>query len=411
MKKKLYSVILFSVLLLAFAACGKKDDKGTSVELLTQESEGLLSGQYGVEIEIENYGTVALTLDADIAPVSATNFINLANADFYDGLTFHRIIDGFMIQGGDPEGTGAGGSAQNIQGEFASNGIKNTLVHTRGVISMARTNDPNSASSQFFIMHEDAPHLDGDYAAFGWVTEGIEFVDAICENTTVEDSNGTVLAKNQPVIKEVRVIGKIEESSLTSGNNTQAPDKNTTQAPAQNNALLTRDSEDLLSGKYNIEIEIENYGTIALTLDADIAPVTVTNFINLVKDDFYNGLTFHRIISGFMIQGGDPLGIGIGGSSQKIQGEFAQNGIENNLAHTRGVISMARSNDPNSASSQFFIMHEDAPHLDGAYAAFGQVTSGIEVVDAICEATPVQDMNGTVSAANQPRIKEIRIVE
>ena len=175
--------------------------------------------------------------------------------------------------------------------------------------------------------------------------------------------------------------------------------------------LLTRESENLLSGKYNIEIEFEEYGTVALTLDADLAPVTVTNFLDLVKDGFYNGLTLHRIISGFMIQGGDPLGQGFGGSGRSIQGEFAQNGVENNLAHTRGVISMARSGDPNSASSQFFIMHQDAPHLDGAYAAFGQVTSGIEVVDAICKNTPVQDANGTVKAADQPKIKEIRIVK
>ena len=406
MKKKLLSLAFLAATVLALAACGKKEETPDStVEMLTRDSEGLLSGQYGVEIEIENYGTVALTIDADIAPVTVTNFVNLANADFYDGLTFHRIINGFMMQGGDPEGTGMGGSAQNIQGEFTSNGISNSIAHTRGVISMARTNDPNSASSQFFIMHETASHLDGDYAAFGWVTEGMEIVDAICMSTKVEDMNGTVLAQNQPVIKDLRITGKLAESTSSSGNNTP------TQTPAQSTDLLTRDSEGLLSGKYNIEIEIEEYGTIALTLDADIAPVTVTNFINLVKDDFYDGITFHRIISGFMIQGGDPLGIGIGGSSQKIQGEFAQNGIENNLAHTRGVISMARSSDPNSASSQFFIMHQDAPHLDGSYAAFGQVTSGIEVVDAICDATPVQDANGTVSAADQPRIKEIRIVE
>lgn len=175
--------------------------------------------------------------------------------------------------------------------------------------------------------------------------------------------------------------------------------------------ILTQDSEGLLSGKYNIEIEFEEYGTVALTLDADIAPVTVTNFLDLVKDGFYDGLTLHRIIPGFMIQGGDPLGLGIGGSDRNIQGEFASNGIENNLAHTRGVISMARSAAPNSASSQFFIMHEDAPHLDGDYAAFGQVTSGIEVVDEICENTPIQDYNGTVLAADQPKIKEIRIVK
>ncbi|MBE5929957.1 MAG: peptidylprolyl isomerase [Lachnospiraceae bacterium] len=175
--------------------------------------------------------------------------------------------------------------------------------------------------------------------------------------------------------------------------------------------MLTRDSEGLLSGKHNVEIEIEEYGTIALTLDADLAPVTVTNFINLVKDDFYNGITFHRIINGFMIQGGDPQGTGMGGSEQKIQGEFMTNGIVNTLSHTRGVISMARTNDPNSASSQFFIMHQDSLHLDGSYAAFGQVTNGIEIVDAICKDTPIQDSNGTVLKADQPKIKEIRIVE
>lgn len=403
MKKKFLSAILLSVLVLAFAACRKKDDvsdnNGTYTEQLTQNSGELLSGQYGVEIEIEKYGTIALTLDADAAPVSVTNFINLANADFYDGLTFHRIMDGFMMQGGDPEGTGMGGSTQNIQGEFALNGITNTLNHTRGVISMARADDPNSASSQFFIVHEDSTFLDGNYAAFGWVTDGLDIVDAVCSSAQVVDNNGTVLAKNQPVIKDVRVLGELGEDALSS------------RPTLLDSSMLTRDSEGLLSGKHNVEIEIKNYGTIALTLDADLAPVTVTNFINLVKDDFYSGLTFHRIISGFMIQGGDPEGTGMGGSEQKIQGEFVANGIVNTLSHTRGVISMARTNDPNSASSQFFIMHEDSPHLDGSYAAFGQVTSGIEVVDAICEATPVQDGNGTVAPANQPRIKEIRIVE
>ena len=406
MKQKLFSIILLSSLAFALVACGKKDNNSSANGLLTRDSEGLLSGQYNAEIEIENYGTVALTLDADLAPVSVTNFVNLANADFYDGLTFHRIIDGFMIQGGDPEGTGMGGSEQNIQGEFTSNGIQNNLSHTRGVISMARAGySNNSASSQFFIVQEDSPHLNGDYAAFGWVTKGIEIVDAICAATQVEDGNGTVLAKNQPVIKDIRILGEAEDSSLTSGDNAQ----NTT--PSTDSGLLTNTSEGLLSGQHNVEIEIENYGTIALTLDADIAPVSVTNFINLVNDGFYDGLTFHRIIDGFMIQGGDPEGTGMGGSEQNIQGEFAANGIENNLAHTRGVISMARAYDPDSASSQFFIMHEDAPHLDGNYAAFGWVTSGIEVVDAICEATPVIDANGTVLAADQPVITEIRVVE
>ena len=132
-----------------------------------------------------------------------------------------------------------------------------------------------------------------------------------------------------------------------------------------------------------VVIEMENGNKIKLELYPEIAPKTVANFEKLVKEGFYDGLTFHRIIPGFMIQGGDPLGNGMGGSDERIVGEFALNGFKNDLKHERGVISMARSQMPNSASSQFFIMHADAPHLDGSYAAFGRVTEGIEVVDEI----------------------------
>lgn len=132
-----------------------------------------------------------------------------------------------------------------------------------------------------------------------------------------------------------------------------------------------------------IVIEMENGKQIKLELDEKAAPITVANFRKLVKEGFYNGLIFHRVIAGFMIQGGDPTGTGMGGADERIKGEFAMNGWNNPLKHTRGVISMARSQMPNSASSQFFIMHADAPHLDGSYAAFGKVTEGIEVVDEI----------------------------
>lgn len=171
------------------------------------------------------------------------------------------------------------------------------------------------------------------------------------------------------------------------------------------------DNEALLTGLHHVKIEVENYGTIELELDADTAPITVTNFINLAKDGFYDRLTFHRIISGFMIQGGDPKGTGLGGSGKTITGEFAKNGVQNEISHKRGVISMARSEAMDSASSQFFIVHQDSPHLDGLYAAFGHVTSGIEVVDAICADTPVEDDNGTVLAANQPIINTITVVD
>lgn len=170
-----------------------------------------------------------------------------------------------------------------------------------------------------------------------------------------------------------------------------------------------KETNEKLSGKHHAEIEVEKYGTIEVELDADIAPITVTNFVKLAKEGFYDGLTFHRIISGFMIQGGDPKGNGTGGSDKTIKGEFSSNGVENNLSHKRGVISMARSGNPDSASSQFFIMHKDAPHLDGQYAAFGTVTSGMEVVDKICKDTPVIDNNGTVETEKQPVIKKITI--
>ena len=132
-----------------------------------------------------------------------------------------------------------------------------------------------------------------------------------------------------------------------------------------------------------VQIEMENGKLIKIELDAAAAPITVANFEKLVKEGFYDGLIFHRVIAGFMIQGGDPTGTGMGGAEEKIKGEFKQNGWDNPLKHTRGVISMARSMMKDSASSQFFIMHEDAPHLDGSYAAFGRVVEGIEVVDEI----------------------------
>ncbi len=170
-------------------------------------------------------------------------------------------------------------------------------------------------------------------------------------------------------------------------------------------------SEELLTGLHHVEVEVADYGTIALELDADTAPLTVTNFISLASEGFYDGLTFHRIISGFMIQGGDPLGNGTGGSDTEITGEFASNGIANDISHVRGVISMARSMSPDSASSQFFIVHEDSTFLDGEYAAFGHVTEGIEIVDQICADTPVQDDNGTVAADDQPTITSVKVID
>ena len=157
-------------------------------------------------IEVQDYGTIKVELYPDQAPNTVTNFITLANRGFYNGLTFHRTIPGFMIQGGDPTGTGQGGSRMNIKGEFSSNGVENNISHTRGVISMARNSyNYNSASSQFFIVHQDSTYLDGEYAAFGHVTKGMEVVDEIVKNTKVESDGESVSKENQPVIEKIRL--------------------------------------------------------------------------------------------------------------------------------------------------------------------------------------------------------------
>lgn len=168
---------------------------------------------------------------------------------------------------------------------------------------------------------------------------------------------------------------------------------------------------ETLTGKHHVEIQIKDYGTIKAELDADVAPISVSNFVSLAKSGFYDGLTFHRIISGFMIQGGDPKGDGTGGSDKNIKGEFSANGVENSISHVRGTISMARAQEYDSASSQFFIMHQDSASLDGQYAAFGKVTEGMEIVDQICEKTPVVDGNGKVEADKQPKIETIKVID
>lgn len=168
--------------------------------------EETLTGKHHAEIIVQDYGTIKVELDADQAPITVQNFIDLANSGFYDGLTFHRIIEGFMIQGGDPNGDGTGGSGHTIRGEFTQNGVNNTLSHTRGAISMARSSAMNSASSQFFIVHEDSTYLDGSYAVFGYVTEGMDVVDAIATSVSAEDSNGTVAKENQPIIEKITII-------------------------------------------------------------------------------------------------------------------------------------------------------------------------------------------------------------
>ncbi len=189
---KQITILLISLLmaLVVMSGCGNDE----------QETE--VGGEIiNAVITMESGDTIALELYPDIAPVTVENFVKLCNEGFYDGLTFHRIIPGFMIQGGDPEGTGMGGPGYGIKGEFASNGVENNLKHTRGVISMARSQLPDSAGSQFFIMHADAPRLDGSYAAFGKVTEGLEVVDKLA-NLPTDASDYPI---EPPVIKSIEI--------------------------------------------------------------------------------------------------------------------------------------------------------------------------------------------------------------
>ena len=201
-QKKCLSVVLAACLTIAISGCSQEYEAGKEKQEVPVKSEEP-SVAYTAIIDVADYGSITVELDAETAPKTVENFVALANEGFYDGLTFHRIMDGFMIQGGDPDGDGTGGSEQTIKGEFNNNGVENNLSRTRGAISMARSNDYDSASSQFFIVHEDSTYLDGSYACFGYVTEGMDVVDAICADAGPSDNNGSIAAEEQPVIKSI----------------------------------------------------------------------------------------------------------------------------------------------------------------------------------------------------------------
>jgi len=196
MKKYTMFALLMGFVLLIGCACS------TPAGVYTERAETTDTVTNYVQIVLENGGVIQLELYPDVAPQTVANFQKLVSEHFYDGTIFHRVISGFMIQGGDPDGDGYGGSDESIYGEFASNGFANNLSHKRGVISMARSEDPNTASSQFFIMHADKPHLDGDYAAFGCVTAGMETVDWVAAQATGSWDR----PRSDIVMKEIRFI-------------------------------------------------------------------------------------------------------------------------------------------------------------------------------------------------------------
>ena len=203
--KKLLCMMLSLLLVLALCACGGTQTATASAPAAAGGAEAAVPFQSvrRAEITIRDYGTVKLELDEGCAPITVANFVKLAQAGFYDGLTFHRIMDGFMIQGGDPKGNGTGGSGETIKGEFSQNGVNNPISHEKGVISMARAQPFDSASSQFFITVDDATFLDGSYAAFGRVTEGMEIVEQIAKDAKPVDNNGTIPPAEQPVIESI----------------------------------------------------------------------------------------------------------------------------------------------------------------------------------------------------------------
>ena len=208
--KTVITLVTTLILSMIFSVgCAKSSNTSTNDDAVIHIDASSLETDTYADIEIENYGTITVALDKNSAPVTVDNFINLAESGFYDGLPFHRIMEGFMIQGGDPKGDGSGGADSKIVGEFKQNGYDNNISHTRGAISMARAMAYDSASSQFFIVHEDSTFLDGTYAGFGYVTEGMDIVDQICEEAVPTDNNGTIPKEAQPVIKTITI--RVEE--------------------------------------------------------------------------------------------------------------------------------------------------------------------------------------------------------
>ncbi len=401
MKKGLRILALLLALTAAvcFVSCAKTEENAEG-SLVVEGVKFVATEQTTnyVCIQMDTGKKIVTELYPDVAPITVANFQKLVGMDFYDGLIFHRVIPGFMIQGGCPDGTGMGDPGWEIKGEFASNGWKNTLSHSRGVLSMARGNDPDSAGSQFFICHATAGcgHLDGSYATFGRVISGMDVVDEIATTTCAGETpvERQVMEKVYFVIPETEFTSSNGKSPAgsTAGQDQDASEKQNQDISKKEDTSAPADDFTAASGaKYKVSQEKTNLVCIRMSdgkrivaeLYPDTAPITVENFQKLVEEKFYDGLIFHRVINGFMIQGGCPDGTGMGGPGWTIKGEFASNGVKNDLAHTRGVLSMARAQAPDSAGSQFFIMHGDAAYLDGEYAAFGKVVEGLDTVDAI----------------------------
>ena len=274
MNKRFTAVLcLLLALSMLFAGCGNKE----KINLLL-DPNNLMSGTHYVRMDIKDYGSLYLKLDADVAPATVTNFIWNVNNGYYNGLTFHRVVDGFMIQGGDPLANGSGVGAYDVPGEFAANGVENSISHVRGTISMARLDDDyNSASCQFFIMQADYTGLDGLYAAFGTVVHGMEYVDEICANVPVADENGFVLYENQPVISAAVTLTE-EEFKLLEKYTFQLPEEDEEEdevAYSVNMEMTSADHGKETVASWNLSDTVEHY---LFSCTTDLAGVAIYNF-------------------------------------------------------------------------------------------------------------------------------------
>lgn len=373
--KKLVLVVMTIMVVFTLSACKdeEKTDPITNYDHLTTSDyySYLNTENPDITIDVEGYGIIVLQLFPSVAPNTVNNFIQYIEDDAYNGNVFHRVIEGFMVQGGDISET-----ACNIKGDFAANGITNPLKHSRGVLSMARVGGMNdSQTSQFFIMHDAATSLDNQYASFGGVISGIDVVDRIA----AMQSAGTETPSETITINSITVDlkGKTYEDRVCASDYV-APVP-VIDVPEDDTIVLADMSYyDLLSDTNpTVSINVKDVGTMVFELFPSEAPNTVNNFISLINDNAYDGNEFYKTIADLLLQGGY-----IPNATCAIAGEMSDNGVENDVLLRRGVLGMSRdSQNMDSARTEFFILASDYENLDGAYAGFGGLVSGANVLD------------------------------
>ncbi len=365
MKKFISGILAITLICLSLSlvSCGGEMKAKPFDAEITVDTTG--HSLHYVEMTIKNYGTVSITLDATVAPITVQNFLNLANKGYFNNTKISRLQHGFVMQNEGGAGTDC------IKGEFSENGVKNNLKHKKGIISMARNGiSMNSASDQFFFMLSDYAGLDGSYASFGWVTKGMNILEAIEKDISTDDyinESGFLTDKAMLTITEVKVTGN------NGVDMPKIPGAPTEAEPFTPSLSINTDGHKL----HTVEMSLKDYGKVTMVLDETVAPITVANFLKLVNEGYYDGLSIIRMQYDFVVQ------IGGGKETDTIKGEFSNNGVPNGLLHRKGILSMARADSFDSATNQFFIMLDSNSNLNGSYASFGWVTSGMNILEYI----------------------------